>query len=46
MFGNSEEFGDTEGAFGERYLFCLTASFPEIWLLGVRVKWWVKRLVF
>ena len=44
-FGNNQELSDTEGGSGMRCLFCLTASLPEIWLPGVRVKWWVKRLI-
>ena len=45
LLGNSTEFSDTEGVFGKRCLFCLTASFPGIRLLGVRVKRWVQHFV-
>ena len=46
MYVNVRDFGDAGGSLGKRCLFFLTASYPEIRLLGDRVKQRVKHLVF
>jgi hypothetical protein len=46
MYGNVREFGYAGGSLGKRYLFFLTAFYPEIGSSGDRVTWWVKQFDF
>ena len=46
LCGNAREFSNARGSLGQRSLFFFTVSYPEIGLLGARVGWRVRRLVF